>query len=87
MEVDLVTGAMRILLGNPDAPGNDLDNWLKKKDADQATDGTRRTYWYTWKGGPPPRGNRVRRSSSPATTKRWRAMVVLPRGKLQGILQ
>jgi hypothetical protein len=19
-------------------------------------DGTRRTYWYTWKGGPPPRG-------------------------------
>ena len=50
-------------------------------------DGTRRTYWYTWKGGPPPRGNRARRSSSPATTKRWRAMVVLPRGKLLGILQ
>jgi hypothetical protein len=36
MEVDLVTGAMRLLLGNSDAPGNDLDNWLKKKDADQA---------------------------------------------------
>ena len=31
--------------------------------------------------------NRARRSSSPATTKRWRAMVVLPRGKLLGILQ
>jgi hypothetical protein len=25
MEVDLVTGAMRLLLGNSDAPGNDLD--------------------------------------------------------------
>jgi hypothetical protein len=32
------TGAMRLLFGfgNSDAPGNDLDNWLKKKDADQA---------------------------------------------------
>ena len=36
MEVDLVTGAKRLLLGNSDAPGNDLDNWLKKKDANQA---------------------------------------------------
>ena len=34
--VDPVTGALRVLVGKPDEPGNDLDNWLKKKDAHQA---------------------------------------------------
>jgi hypothetical protein len=34
-EVDPVTGALRVFVGKPDEPGNDLDSWLKKKDAHQ----------------------------------------------------
>ena len=33
-------------------------------------DGTTRTYWYAWEGGPQLEANPVRRSSSPATTRR-----------------
>ena len=50
-------------------------------------DGTRRTYWYAWKGGPPLRGSRARRNSSPATMRpppaRWRRRI----GKLLSVLQ
>jgi hypothetical protein len=30
------TGTLRVLVGDPGKPSNDLDNWLKKKDAHQA---------------------------------------------------
>ena len=34
IELD-ATGTLRVLVGNSEAtPGNDLDSWLKKKDAD-----------------------------------------------------
>ena len=36
LEVDPVTGALRVLVGKPDEPSNDLDNWLRRKDAPQA---------------------------------------------------
>jgi hypothetical protein len=38
IEVDPGTGKLRVLVGKPDGlePGNDVDNWLKKKDAHQA---------------------------------------------------
>jgi len=35
LEVDPVTGALRVLVGNPE-PDNNLDSWLKKKDAHQS---------------------------------------------------
>jgi hypothetical protein len=35
VEVDPVTGALRVLV-EPGKPSNDLDNWLKQKDARQA---------------------------------------------------
>jgi hypothetical protein len=34
LEADAVTGVLRVLVGKPDEPNNDLDSWLKKKDAD-----------------------------------------------------
>jgi hypothetical protein len=30
LEVDPVSGALRVLISKPDEPSNDLDNWLKK---------------------------------------------------------
>jgi hypothetical protein len=36
VEVDAVTGDLRGLVGKPGEPNNDLDSWLKKKDAPQA---------------------------------------------------
>jgi hypothetical protein len=37
VELDPATGKICVVLGGrPDEPGNDLDNWLKKKDAHQA---------------------------------------------------
>ena len=35
-EVDPITGALRVFVGKESEPSNDLDNWLRKKDADQA---------------------------------------------------
>jgi hypothetical protein len=34
--VDPHSGAVTVGPGKPDAPGNDLDNWLRKQDADQS---------------------------------------------------
>jgi hypothetical protein len=36
IEVDAITGDLRVLVGKPDEPNNDLDSWLKRKDAHQA---------------------------------------------------
>jgi hypothetical protein len=36
IEVDPDTGKLRVLVGRPDESGNDLDSWLRKKDAHQA---------------------------------------------------
>ena len=36
IEVDAVTGDLRVLVGRPGEPGNGLDTWLRKKDADPA---------------------------------------------------
>jgi hypothetical protein len=36
IEVDRVTGNLRVLVGQPGEPNNDLDSWLKRKDAPQA---------------------------------------------------
>jgi hypothetical protein len=36
LEVDPVSGRLRVLVGKPDEPNNELDSWLKKKDAHQA---------------------------------------------------
>ena len=36
IEVDAVTGDLRVLVGKPGEPNSDLDSWLKRKDADHA---------------------------------------------------
>ena len=36
IEVDHATGNLRVLVGKPGEPNNDLDSWLKRKDAPQA---------------------------------------------------
>ena len=36
VEVDPVSGKIRVLVGEPGEPGNELDTWLGKKDARSA---------------------------------------------------
>src|SRR4029450_3266824 len=58
-------------------------NWVPRRLAD----GTRRTYWYAWKGGPPLRGEPGTPEFVASYNEAAARKVVPPRGALLSVLQ